>query len=172
MPIKAGPTPESLAEIKAAVLAMKVMDKDLRKVINDQTRTQGNELWRGLLQMNATTTMDMRMLVKGARVAAGNPPRLIAAASKRKALSGGMTPDLHGKTAEFGVKDREAVSTYTRKSRRGGSHTVKRRTRRGLPAYDPNGRVVYPAVADAMPRFISLWTQTIIRTVYDKFEGK
>lgn len=172
MPIKAGPTPESLAAVKASVLAMKVMDKDLRKVINDQTRLEGNELWRGLLAMNATTTMDMRMLVKGARVAAGNPPRLIAAASKRKALSGGMTPDRYGKTAEFGVKDREATSTYERKSRSGGTHQVTRRTRRGLPAYEPAGRVVWPAVADAMPRMISLWTQTIIRTVYEKFEGK
>lgn len=172
MPIKAGPTPESLAELKAVVLATKVMDKELRRSINQATREQGNELFRGLLQMNAVTTMDMRMLAKGARVAAGNPPRLIAAASKRKALSGGMIPDRYGKTAEFGVKDREAVSTYERKSKRGGSHQVKRRTRRGLPAYEPAGRVVWPAVADAMPRLISLWTKLTIRKVYDAFEGK
>ena len=120
MPIKAGPTPASLNELKAVILATKVMDKELRKSINQATREQGNELFRGLLQMNATTTMDMRMLAKGARVAAGNPPRLIAAASKRKALSGGMIPDRYGKTAEFGVKDREAVSTYERKSKAGG----------------------------------------------------
>ena len=62
MPIKAGPTPESLAELKAVVLATKVMDKELRRSINQATREQGNELFRGLLQMNAVTTMDMRML--------------------------------------------------------------------------------------------------------------
>ena len=171
MPIKAGPSPESLRELQAVTLAMKAMDKELRSDINAATRDKVNPLWRGLLAMNATTTMDDLVLVKGGRVAAGNPPRLIAASSRRP-LRAGLVPDRQGKGFEFGTTDRDFQRTYDRRSKKGGSHKVTRHTRRQLPEYTPKGRVVWPAVADAMPRVISLWTQLIMRKVYDKFEGK
>ena len=171
MPIKSGPTPESMAELQAAVLAMKVMDKELRSDVNKETRSQGNDIWRRELAGNASTTMDQLVLVKGGRVAAGNPPRLLGATSRRP-LSGGLVPDSRGKGFEFGTKDRDKFKTYDRRSKNGGSHKVSRRTRRQLPEFTAQGRVIWPAVASTMPRMVSLWTQTIVRKVHEKFEGK
>lgn len=172
MPIKSGPTPESLAELKAATLAVKLMDRDMRRSVDQATREHVTGMWQGELAGNSSTIMDDRVLVKGARVAAGNPPRLIAAASKR-ALADGLVPDRHGRSFEFGAKDREAKTTYTRRNRHsGGSHQVSRRTKRHLPQFTSSGRVVFPAVASTMPRAISLWTQLIMRKVYDAFGDK
>jgi len=160
-----------MRELQAAVLGMKAMDKELRSEVNKATREQANPIWRAELAGNASTTMDQLVLVKGGRVAAGNPPRLIGAPSRR-ALSGGLVPDEEAKGFEFGVNDRNAEKTYTRRSRNGGSHQVTRRTRRQMPERAPRGRVIWPAVAETMPRLVSLWTQTIVRKVYEKFEGK
>lgn len=172
MVTKAGPTPESLAQTKAAVLAIKNMDRSLRKDIDQATREQVTGMWQGELAGNSSTIMDDRVLVKGARVAAGNPPRLIAAASRRP-IGAGLVPDRHGRSFEFGTNDREKKTTYTRRDRRsGGTHQVTRRTRRQLPQYTKSGRVVFPAVASTMPRAISLWTQLIFRKFYDAIEGK
>jgi hypothetical protein len=171
-PIKAGPTPESLKELQVAVLAVKVMDKDLKRSIDQATREQVTGMWQGELAGNSSTIMDDRVLVKGARVAAGNPPRLIASASRRP-IGAGLVPDRHGRSFEFGTKDREKQTTYTRTNRRNaGSHQVTRRTRRQLPDFTKSGRVVFPAVASTMPRAISLWTQLIMRKVYDAFGDK
>jgi hypothetical protein len=172
MVLKAGPSPESLAELRATVLAMKLMGKTLRSEVNKATREQGNEIFRGLINTRAGTKLDQAVLAKGARVAAGNPPRLIAASSKRAVRGGTLVPDRTGRSFEFGTKDQEAFKTYERKSRNGGTHTVTRRTRRQLPSFQQSGRVIFPAVADAMPRLVSLWVQLVARKTLDAFEGK
>lgn len=174
MPIVTGPSPASMAELRAATLALKAVDKDLRREMNQATRDTLNPIWREALAGNASTTIEQALLVKGARVAAGNPPRMIASASKRPLNKRStLVADRHGRAFEFGTKDREKVQTYTRKNRGGsGSHQVTRRTRRQLPAFKPQGRVIFPAVADTMPRMVSLWASIILRKVYEAFEGK
>lgn len=174
MPIVSGPSPASMAELRAATLALKAVDKGLRKDMNQATRETLNPIWREALAGNASTSIEQALLVKGARVAAGNPPRMIASASKR-ALNKRSTlvADRHGRAFEFGSKDQEGYKAYTRKNRTGsGTHQVKRRTSRQLPAYKPQGRVIFPAVADTMPRMVSLWASIILRKVYEAFEGK
>lgn len=170
-----GPSPASLAELRAATLALKTVDKDLRKAMNQATRDQLNPIWREALAGNVSTPLQTAILVKGARVAAGNPSRLFASASKRPAVKGSaLVPDRYGRAWEFGTKDRDRYQTYTRKNRGagGGTHEVTRRTRRQLPEFRKQGRVVYPAVADTMPRMVSLWASIVIKKVYDAFEGK
>lgn len=169
----AGPSPASLAELRAATLALKAADKDLRRAINQTTRDQINPIWRGALAGNASTPLETALLVKGARVQAGNPARLIAANSKRPAVKGStLVPDRYGRAFEFGTKEPNKYGTYTRRSRNGGSHQVTRRTRRQLPSFRPQGRVIFPAVAETMPRMVSLWAGLIVKKVYDAFEGK
>ena len=56
---------------------------------------------------------------------------------------------------------------------RGGKNAdVTRRTMRGMPAPRRQGRVVYPAWADTGPRLVSLWVQTIVRTIHNAVEGR
>lgn len=174
MPIVTGPSPASMAELRAVTLALKAVDKETRSAINKATRDTLNPVWRGALASNAATPLESALLVKGGRVAAGNPPRMIASNSKRPVSKGStLTADRYGRAFEFGTKDQNKYGTYTRKNRGGGgTHQVTRRTARQLPAYRSQGRVIFPAVAEVAPRMVSLWAGLIIRKVYDAFEGK
>lgn len=162
--------------LKAAVLAFKAADRDLRRAINAATRDTMNPVWRSLVTANlsGTDAMTSKVLNAGVRIAAGNPPIAKAAQSTRKVGSGGtLIPARDYAAWEFGAGNREAYSRYTRKNRRsGGSHQVARRTMRGLPPRARTGRVVYPAFAEIGPRLVSLWVQLIVKKYHDAAEGK
>lgn len=155
---------------QAAVLAMKAADRDLKRDINRATREEMNPVWRSLVSANATRPIDARVLGKGARIAAGNPPQAIAASSTR-ALSGGLIPADRWHPFEFGSHP-EKVSTYTRTSTRGTRHTVTRHTRRQFRRRNPKGQVIMPAFAQIAPRMVSLWVQLIVRKYHEAAEGR
>lgn len=157
--------PEAL---RAAVLALKAASRDLRTDINRATRETMNPVWKSLVEQRATSARDRAILGKGARIKAGNPPAGQAATSRR-ALRGGLSPVDNWQAIEFGA-DRERVTTYDRRSKNGGSHTVTRHTARQLPPRIRSGRVVYPAVADIGPRLASLWVSIIVRKYHDAAE--
>lgn len=161
----------SLRELQAVALALKVVDRDTKAQISKTTRDTLNPIWREALGYRANTTMDQLVLLKGARVAAGNPASAMAATSTR-ALSGGGKPVDLGRSIEFGAYDRQKASTYDRRKPHGGTSKVTRRTRTGLPQQNRKGRVVYPAFAEMAPRMVSLWTQIIVRRIHEAFEGK
>lgn len=164
------PSVHSMAEFKAAALALRAAPKEMRREINAATRNTGNVIWREEINRAASSKMDRLVLVKGARIKAGNPAQAIAASSRRP-LSDGLVPDRDYAGFEFGSRRRSGTTTYKRKSRRGGTHTVTRRTRRQLPAKPSpgSGRVAYTAWFRSGPRLVSLWTQTIYRIVYEAF---
>lgn len=155
------------AAIRAAVLALKAADRGLRSEINKATRTTMTPVWKDLISTRARTSQSKKVLNAGVRIKAGNPPAGVAASSKRK-LRGGLVPADSWQAIEFGAPDK--VTTYTRKSRNGGTHEVTRHTTRQLPTRAPKGHVVYPAVKAFVPRLVSLWVQTIVRTYYDAAE--
>lgn len=148
-------------QLKAAVLGLKAADRDIRNDINRSTRELLAPSWEKLLLDHAWSALDRAVIVKGGRIKPGNPPTAIAATSKRK-LSGGLVPVDRWHAIEFGA-DQSVETTYTRKSKRGGTHTVTRHTRTGLPARTPKGRVAYPAFAELAPRAVSLWVALIVR---------
>lgn len=148
---------------------MRSLESPVRSRINKATTSTMNPVWKSLVEVNATSHMDTRVLAKGARIASGNPPTAIAANSTRKI--GRLTPAEDFAGWEFGA-ERNAYSTYERRSPKGTVHTVRRRTQRHLPPRTPKGRVVYPAFAEIAPRMVSLWLQIIVKTVYDAAEGK
>lgn len=158
------------------MLALKAVDKPIRAQIAKETRTTMNPEWQKAVATHAGgSRMDNAALGKGARVAAGNPARLVAASSKRALRKGsnGFIPNVMGRALEFpGNVDQAKSSQYVRKFKGGDAHKVKRRTLTGYPGPKPGGRVVYPAVADVMPRFVSLWVQIIVRNIYEATEGK
>lgn len=168
--LRVGDTPE----LRAAVLALKGVDREVRSRINKGTTQTMNPVWKSLVAVNATTAMDTRVFVPGTRIAAGNPPSAVAANSKRalRKGKGGFTPAFHWRGWEFGTPNRNAYSRYKRTSPKGKVHTVERRTMKGMPRRAKQGRVVYPAFAEIAPRMVSLWVQTIVKTVYDAAEGK
>lgn len=162
--------------LRGAVLALKAIDKPIRSQIAKDTRDTMNPAWREAVATHANgSRMDNVALGKGARVAAGNPARLVAASSRRALRKGtnGFVPNVMGRTLEFpGNVPKGKRSEYVRKYKGGEAHKVKRRTLTGYPSAKPGGRVVYPAVAEVMPRFVSLWVQIIVRNIYEATEGK
>ena len=164
------PSAKSMAEFRAAALALKAAPKEVRSRINKAVRAEGNVIWREEIDRAARSNLDRRIIAKGARIQAGNPARAIAANSKR-ALSGGLVPmyDFHG--FEYGSSKQEEFFEYERRSPRGKFHSVKRRTKRQLPERAPvgSGRVAFKAWHRTGPRLVSLWTQIIYRSVYEAF---
>lgn len=171
-------------ELQAAALAMKAADRDLKRRINAATREKMNPVWKDLVKANLFGDYQMagKVLNGGVRIAAGNPPRALAAQSTRnvgsrpnkggKSKTGPIVPSKHYYAWEFGV-NRMNFTRYERKNRsRPGYHVVNRRTTMGHPRREPKGRVVYPAFADIAPRMTSLWVQIVVKSYHDAAEGK
>ena len=152
---------------QAAVLALKAADRDLRKRINTATRQTMSPVWRSLVEQNAGTRLESRVIARGARIAAGNPPTAIAASSAR-ALSGGLVPAHQWAAVELGMAPR--TRTYTRTSPKGRSHSVSRRIGTAFRARRTSGYVALPAFAEIGPRMVSLWVQLIVKTYHDAAE--
>lgn len=163
--VKAGEAP---AELRAAVLAMKRADKSIRKDINDRMRSTMNPVWRSEVAkgLGSGGRMEARMLNVGVRVAAGNPPALVAASSSRK-VGRGLVPNVNAPGYEFGSHGTK-VSKVT--SKRG--KTYERHTTRHLPAYRKSGRVVFPAAARVLPRMASYFVQSVVRAYLDAIETR
>lgn len=164
------PSAHALPELRAVALAVKAAPREVRSQINKATRLDGNVIWREEVARAAVTKLDRRVLVKGARIKAGNPPIAYAATSRRP-LSGGLIPEKDYAGIEFGSRRRTATTTYQRKYKGGKAHKVTRRTRAQLPGKPARGtgRVIYKAWYKSGPRIVSLWTQTVFRIIYESF---
>lgn len=171
------PSATALRELQAVALGYKLVSKEIRKDINATVREVLNPVWREEIAERVSQSgsrIDGLIFAKGARVAAGNPARVMAATSRRPLRKGpgGLRPDIEGRAFEFGSSDRQKKSTYTSRSSKGTAYKVTRRAATGLPAKRNAGRIVYPAFAATMPRMVSLWVSLIARKFYDAFEGK
>lgn len=163
------PSAKSIPALRAAVLAMKLLDKDARRDIAQATRVQLGPMWGQALAAEVQTTMDALVLFEGAKVTPGNPAKVVAGSS-RKALGGGLVPVDHARAFEFGAPTRVPhEDTYTRADTT-GSHEVTRHTMRQLPKASKTGRVVYPAWSKIAPRIVSLWVQIIVRKIHESLE--
>lgn len=147
------------------------MNRDLSKDIRRATVQTMNPVWREEVNSRARSETDRLIIAKGARIAGGNPPKAVAASSRRK-LSGGLVPVESWAGFEFG-SERDRIRSYRRRNRSGsGTHRVTRHTMRQLPARTPKGRVGYAAFAEVGPRMVSLWISLIVKKTHDAFEGK
>lgn len=134
-------------EAQATVLAFRLAGRDLRKRINDATRVKFNQPWKQGIQSRVTGKLEAKVLVPGARIAAGNPPEFRAASSTRK-LRGGLVPDKQWPAAEFGSDKHKQ-----------------------LPARRKKGPV-FKTLDEFPSRAASLWTQIVIKIYSDAAAGK
>lgn len=158
-------------ELQAVVVSMKALPRDVRSAVNKGTRETMNPVWRDLVARKARTPQDRAVLVKGARIAAGNPPRAIAASSRRP-LAGGLRPADNAAAFEGGARNPNKRGRWSRRTPSGGTTTVQGWPDRQLPRHHRGGRVVYPAFRELAPRLVSLWVQTVMRKTYDALERR
>ena len=111
----------------------------------------------------AETPMD-RAALAGARV---------RSSARSTTLTGATSPtiDAPAYAVEFGDGN-HTPTTYTRRSRRGGSHRVTRNTQAQLPARRRSGRVIYRYGKEAVRRLMSAYAQTAKRALAELLEGK
>lgn len=160
-------------ELAAAVIAMRKADKDIRRQINTSVRETFNPVWKqGLEQASASQpSLSRQVMLNGARIAAGNPPALIAGASKRAIKGTRVKPVDHWHAFEFGA-NRDSQTAYTRVSRRGKSHQVKRHTNRHLRPRNQSGYIAFPTLDELKPRIASFFIQSVIRSYMDALDRK
>jgi hypothetical protein len=171
MVVRVVPSVNSDRKFQAVALALRLMDKELRKDVNKATRDTLGPEWKKLVEQEAFTAGNAAILSPGTRIQAGNPPVAKAAGSVRKLSGGGRPADL-AHLAEFGSGNPERFSKpYDRKNRStGGTHKVRRRTLRQFGPRVREGKAVYPAFAELAPRAAALWAQIVVRTTHEAFE--
>jgi hypothetical protein len=155
-------------ELRAATLALKAAGRDLRRDIYARMRATMNPEWQDAVNRRTRTRLSQVTIGRKVQIKAGNPPVLMAATSTRRVSKkgGGLIPSVHWAGIEYGTNDPDAYSEYRRRSANGGSHRVRRRVMRHLPARS-RGRVLGPAVAEIAPRLASLAVQSIVRAYMD-----
>ncbi|MFD5334108.1 hypothetical protein ACFWH7_19600 [Cellulosimicrobium cellulans] len=158
-------------ELRAVVVSVKALPREVRRAISQGTRDTMNPVWRNLVTSKARTPLEKAALAKGARIAAGNPPKAIAASSVRP-LAGGLRPANAAAVLEAGSKRRDQRGTWPRRSPEGGSHLVHGWPNRQLVVYRRGGYVVFPAFRELGPRLTQLWVQTVMRKTYDALERR
>lgn len=155
------------------------VDRDLAAGIRKAARTTVEPIWRqaigeasSLAQSYVPPRVVGRVFTRTAKVAVSDRNLTLKAAATGKPLSGGFDyRDREWAVFEFGVKDRQAVTTYTATSSKGKKYTVhKRHVRRQLPVRRAKGWVFYPAAADAIPRIAALYAQTAMRLLHEAVE--
>ena len=161
------PSARTVRELRAVALALKLLDKDIRRDISRSVRETLNPIWKEEIASRTVTKMD-RLMFSGARIAPGNPARAMVGTSRRALHPGGLTPVEGVRAYEFGAPSRAThETTYDRQG-----HEVTRHTKRQLPKAVRAGRVAYPAWAATGPRLVSLWVQIIVRNIHEKLEEK
>lgn len=158
-------------ELQAVVVSVKALPRDVRRAVSQGTRETMNPVWRGVVANHARTPQQRAVLAKGARIAAGNPPRAVAGSSMRP-LSGGLRPGEDTRAFEMGARNPNRRGTWVRRSPSGASHQVRGYPDRPLPRHHRGGHVIYPAFKELAPRLTSLWVQTVIRKTYDALERR
>lgn len=174
MPVQINPADR--AQLRAVQRAFRSLPKELKTEIRNTQRAELGPIWKqemasAVASADARQGMQAKVFGAGVRVKAGLPAYLIAGGSNRKLSGGGTASDL-ARPFEFGTKRRENATRYYRKSKRGGRHTVVRRTSRQLPLVRRVGYVVYPAASQAIPKVIGATVTRITNRVYLAAEGK
>ncbi|MFI8633994.1 hypothetical protein ACIGEP_15525 [Microbacterium sp. NPDC077663] len=158
-------------ELLATILAIKSLDKTVRKINRQQTKRIAAPEWRKALAQHADTRLEHRVIVDTAVVTVSDQNVRIQSASKGRPLSGGLNPKTDYHAIEFGV-DQSKRTTYQR-TRKGNRHRVTRRVGNALRARRwPTGYVFFPTARTFVPRMASLWVQTTVRTIANALEGK
>ena len=158
-------------EYLAVLVAIKAVPSEVRKQIRQQTKAVGQSEWQQLLREHAATRLEHRVIADTAVVSASDQNIRLQSAGKGKALSGGLQPKVDYPAVEFGA-NRNKVTTYTARSRKGRSYRVTRHINAQLRWRNRKGSVFYPAGAAMIPRIASLWAQTTVRVIGEAFDGK
>lgn len=157
-------------ELQAVLLALRDMDRTLRRSIFKATRSAIVPEWQQELRADATTHLEERIIAQGARADVTAERVTLRAAQSTRKLSGGASPKDIGHAVEYGANWRRGEVAAT--SSAGKNYRYTRVLNKQLKPRRSAGYVAWPAAIRLAPRFVSLWVQTTVRATYEAFEGK
>lgn len=156
-------------ELQVLQARLRELPTEVRKQIRQATKQAALPIYLDGVHQYVTTRPEARVLAATARVAVTDRGVRLQAARVGKALSGGLQIKSQWHAVEFGGYP-EVVRTVQRTSSKGRRYDVKRHTQRQLRPRKPTGYVIYPAIADAIPRLAALWVQTVARAGHEAHE--
>lgn len=143
-------------ELQGVILILKTADRSVRKEMRAAARRELNELWKPALERFATTPLQTKVLVRGARAKVQSDTFTLVAATSRRALSGGLVPVNRWQGAEFGATPKQVSVTIRGKQR-------KQTIGRNFGPRQPRGKVVYPAIRKVGPRVVAAWVNGVVK---------
>lgn len=159
---------EQSPELQAAVLALSLMNRDLKREIAQEARPGLTALWSQGIAERASTPAERAVLVPSARVSVGDRRIRASAATSRRKLSGGLVPSEQWPGFEYGAAVKEATVHGT--SPRGKSYTYRRRVNTQFGARVKKGRIAMRAAGDLGPAIVSGWVQLIVGKLAGAFD--
>lgn len=157
-------------ELLATIYAIRSLDKTIQKMIRQETKRIAAPEWSEALGRRANTALERQVIVNTAVVSVSNQNVRAQSANKGRPLSGGLNPKTDYPAVEWGADDDTQV--YERRSKKGGTHKVTRRTAAQLKRRSATGYVWGPTVKEMIPRLARLWVQTTVRTIANAINGK
>lgn len=161
-------------EIRALLLALKQAEPEIRKEVNKQSKLAVSAIWKQELAETASGAFGKqqrartKVLVNTAKATVGTRGVTLTAATTGRPLKGGLDPKSQWHALEFGGDKR--IRSYSATSKLGRSYKVTRDVNAQLDPRKQGGYVVWPAIAQASPRILSLWIQTAVKTLVELVE--
>lgn len=148
--------------LRDLALALRAVGPEIRTQINAATKSAAEPIWTQETAQRGMTKLQQRSLVNTARVGVTSRNVLLRSGGLRYP---GKSGDRMTGAIEFAGGETKVIKS---RSSKGTAYTRRLGNVFG-PRYR-NGAVVYPAAADSIPRFASLWVQTARRTIHEAIE--
>lgn len=147
-------------ELQAAVYGMRQAAREIRTNINRIARTQMKPIWAAGLASRASTSLERRVLLPGARVTIGNKNVTARAATSKRPLAGGLVPSVDWPAVEFGARSHQAE--FQQRSRKGNVYTRRAWVSRAFKGRQKQGYVVFDASSELGTKLVGIWVVTIV----------
>lgn len=151
-------------ELQTLLLSVRSLPSEVTTQIRASTKRSSDIIWQEEVRGRVDDRMQTRVLADTARVAVSDTNVMLRSGGIGKTSSG--TPNsLIARGVEFGADPNAKIAARTKN---GKAYTRRRGRQFNLPR--ARGYVVYPAASASIPRFVSNWIQTAIRTTHELFE--
>lgn len=157
-------------ELQAALLAVKQANRDIKRDINRDARKRLGPIWQQRLTAQASSLVDRRTLVPGARVQVGDRRVTAKAATSNRALSGGLVPSIDYGPLEWGANRKQ--KTVEARSPKGTPYTYQRTQGGQFRPWSKKGHVAMQAVGDLVSEAVAIWVETIVSHFRGAWEVK
>jgi len=163
-------------EIRALLLALRQAEPEIRKEINNQSKLVVTSIWKQAIAEESSSSFGRtqraraKYIANTAKASVGSKGVRLSAATTGKPLPGGLNPKTQWPALEFGAT--ESVRTVRSTSKLGNEYSMERNVHAQLDPRKKTGYLFFPAAKESVPRILSLWVQTAVRTLAELVEKK